>query len=130
MRFTLTLLSSGLLTRLLTFTYPPNTTLTVGLLTNLYHMPHFWSLFLPVLQSPLFAAVKPVALYAEDYVCLRSFTFSGQDWISAMYTYYSENFPSVWNATSIAEIMMARRNGNLSVSVGSLCGSACASFTS
>lgn len=118
--------SSVLLTRLLTYTYPPNTTLVVGLLTNLYHMPKFWSIFLTVLQSPAFAAVKPVALFAEDFVCLRATSFSGTDWISAVTDYYAANFAaSTWNATAIEQIMLTRRGGDLSVSVGSLCGAAC-----
>jgi len=109
--------SSILLQRLSTYTFP-NEKLQIGLLTNLYHMPKFIGLVIDDNLNPLNVSFYP--LFAEDYVCMLLNDMNGNDWIETISTFYVEYF-TTWNVTKIESIMLARRSGNYSVSVGSLC---------
>ena len=86
---------------------------TLGLLTNLYHMPRAFISFRSALSL---IGIQPCPVFAEDMVCLL-----GLEWIDRVIAYYkSPHGGRMWNTTALQDIMVARLKGDLGVSVASL----------
>lgn len=91
-------------------------TMFVGVISNLFHLPRAVPTFVSRFEGINFNATL-TPLYAEDWCCLNT----AVDWPELMRDYYTVPRSGVqFNATAIAEIMKRRRNGDLTVSVGSL----------
>ena len=108
--------SNIIFTRLASFTFKkPH--LTVGVVTNLYHMSRAMEDF-----KTYASAHDAVPIYAEDWVPLAHATAGGEDWITSVVQYYGRLSSFKVNLSELESIMVARRNGNFSRSVGELLG--------